>query len=76
MRWWRTVRLWLAENWFWKKTRRLQQLQLEEHRSLVDEVKKRKRASLHDQAELVWRLDMVTEQLERAIRDMEREQDG
>lgn len=70
MRWVDRGRLWMFENWFHKRARRLQEEQVKEHKQVLDEMRVRRRGILHDLADEVFRLEAVTESLERSLSDM------
>lgn len=70
MRLFRRLCLWLTENRFLHKARRLQRAQLEEHHQIVDQVRRGRMDTLHDLADAVLRLQAVSDRLEESIQEM------
>lgn len=71
----RALKLWMVENHLYKRGyRRLQHAQMEEHRSLVAEIKDRRSQTVHQLADAVLQLDAVSDRLEQSLEDLSREQ--
>lgn len=65
MKWLRRFCLWLADNRLGHRTRQLQADQMDEHRNIVTEIRARKERNLRDLADVIMRLEAVTDQLEQ-----------
>jgi len=72
MRWLRTLKLWMVENRLHKwGYRRLQAHQIEESRELVDDIRERRREMTHELADVLLRLDAVSDRLEQSLEDLQ-----
>lgn len=72
MKWWRTFRLWVVENHLRKRGyRRLQVQQIEESRDLIDDIREKRREMGHELADVIFRLDAVSDRLEQSLEDLQ-----
>lgn len=73
----REVRLWMMENWFRKRVRRLQHQQATEHQKILEDLRASRQGILHNLADEVLRLQAVTDCLEQTLDEMKsREEDN
>lgn len=61
------LKFWVFENRFHKKAVRFQHQQVEEHREILREIRQGRRAILHETADIVLRLQAVTDALEETL---------
>lgn len=63
------LRLWLFENRFHKKAAVLQHEQVQEQKEIVAEIKRGRRAILHETADIILRLEAVSDALEETLEE-------
>lgn len=68
----RALRLWVVENRLYKRGyRRLQAQQIEESQEIVGDIRGRRRVMAHELADVIFRLDAVSDRLEQSLEDLE-----